>query len=165
MPLPQPVVGYLSDTVGSRLVMTVSFIVSAIGAVIFGTAANTTLLITGRILIGAGAGGIFIPALKSFSQWYRVDEFAVMTGLILTIGGLGALSAALPLTYLVLWIGWRAAFVSIGVLSLVLGIACWLILRDRPEDLGWPAVPRVWIASTRADLKKRKERGTGWGSS
>jgi len=137
----QPIVGYLSDTVGPRKVMTVSFILAAIGAVIFGTASDTTMLIVGRTLVGAGAGGIFIPALKSFSRWYRVDEFAVITGLMLTIGGLGALSAALPLTYLVLWVGWRAAFVSIGFLSLVLAVTCWIIVRDKPEDRGWPAIP------------------------
>ncbi len=142
----QPVVGYLSDTVGPRKVITISFLLAATGAVIFGTAPNTTLLIVGRTLLGAGAGGVFIPALKIFSRWYRVDEFAVLTGLMLTIGGLGALSAALPLTYLVILIGWRAAFVTIGLLSFALALICWIIVRDKPEERGWPAIPAVGLS-------------------
>lgn len=137
----QPVVGYLSDTVGPRKILTASFIIAAVGTVVFALAPNAATAMAGRALVGFGAGGVFIPALKVFSRWYRVDEFAVMTGLLLTIGGLGGLSAAVPLTYAVVSFGWRTAFVEIGILSFVLAAACWIVTRDKPEDRGWPPVP------------------------
>jgi sugar phosphate permease len=137
----QPVVGYLSDTVGPRKILTASFIIAGIGTVIFALAPNAATAMAGRALIGFGAGGVFIPGLKVFSHWYRVDEFSVMTGLLLTIGGLGGLSAAVPLTYAVVAFGWRIAFMGIGVLSIILAGACWIVTRDKPEDRGWPPVP------------------------
>jgi sugar phosphate permease len=136
----QPVVGYFSDTAGPRKVISISFFLAAVGAFVFGTAQNVMMATVGRIVIGAGAAGVFIPALKLFSQWYRLDEFAGLTGLMLTIGGLGALAASAPLTYLVLLLGWRNTFFSIGLLSLALASFCWVIIRDTPEKKGWPAM-------------------------
>jgi len=136
----QPFVGYFADTLGPRKIMTLFFALSAVGSIIFGTAPNAIVATLGRVLIGAGLAGIFIPALKIFSRWYRYDEFASLTGIMITIGGLGALAATLPLTYLVLWLGWRGTFVGIGLLSLCLTAACWFIVRDAPEHKGWPAV-------------------------
>lgn len=156
----QPVVGYLSDTVGPRKVMAISFMMAAGGSVLFGMAPDATTAAIGRACVGFGTGGVFIPGLKIFSRWYRVDEFAVLTGLMLTIGGLGGLFSALPLTYLVMAMGWRAAFVTIGLGSFLLAIACWVIVRDKPEDKGWPAVPTLgpWPATPSEDAMGLKRR-------
>jgi sugar phosphate permease len=36
------------------------------------------------------------------------------------------------------WLGWRAAFVGIGAVTLILAICIWALVRDRPEDMGFP---------------------------
>jgi sugar phosphate permease len=136
----QPLVGYLSDTTGPRKVMSLLFFISAAGAVIFGLAPNAITAVLGRALIGAGLAGIFIPALKIFSRWYPANQFAGLTGIMITIGGLGGLAAAMPLTYLVVLLGWRGSFVAIGVLSAALAILAWIIVRDSPADRGWPVL-------------------------
>ncbi len=135
----QPVVGYLSDTVSPRKVMALFFALSAVGTLIFGSAPNALIAMLGRTLIGAGLAGIFIPALKLFSRWYRVDQYAGLTGLMLTVGGLGSISAAVPLTYLVVLSGWRNAFIGIGAFSFILALVCWIVVRDKPEEKGWPS--------------------------
>ena len=136
----QPLVGILSDTVGPRKVITTFSLIAAIGAFIFATAPSALIATMGRALVGAGVGGVFIPSLKIFSQWYRANEFASLTGIMIAIGGIGGLSAALPLTYLVVLLGWRASFVSLGVLSIILATTCWIIVKDSPQEKGWPAV-------------------------
>jgi len=136
----QPPVGYLSDTAGPRKVISVCFFIAAAGAVLFALAPDATTATMGRTLIGAGTGGVFIPALKIFAHWFKIEEFAVLTGFMLTIGGCGALAAAAPLTYLVLWFGWRATFLGMGILSFALAAFCWLVIRDTPQAKGWPAV-------------------------
>lgn len=149
----QPIVGYLSDTTGPRKVMALLFFVSAAGSIIFALAPNATIAVLGRLLIGAGLAGVFIPALKVFSRWYPANQFASLTGVMITIGGIGGLAAALPLTYLVVLLGWRESFVAIGLLSVSLAILTWIIVRDSPEDKGWP----VCAAEDRAILKPGKE--------
>ncbi len=136
----QPVVGFLCDTIGPRKVITTCSILAAAGAIMFGTAPNAFVATLGRALIGAGVGGVFIPSLKIFSRWYRVNEFASLTGIMIAIGGIGGLSAALPLTYLVLLLGWRASFVSLGIISCILAVSGWIIVRDNPEAKGFPVV-------------------------
>ena len=136
----QPPVGILSDTIGPRMVVTIFTIIAAAGGLIFGTASNAAMSTLGRALIGAGVGGVFVPSLKIFSRWFRTSEFASLTGILLAISGLGGLSAALPLTYLVLFLGWRISFVLLGAFSLFLALICWAVVRDRPEDKGWPPV-------------------------
>ena len=133
----QPVVGYLSDTAGPRKVMASFFFVSAVGSVVFGLAPNAAVAVMGRVLIGAGLAGVFIPALKVFSRWYRPNQFASLTGVMVMIGGVGGLAAAMPFTYLVVLLGWRGSFVAIGVLSAALAVLAWIIVRDSPKDRGW----------------------------
>ena len=134
----QPPVGILTDTIGPRMVVTIFTIIAAVGGFIFGTASNAAMSMLGRALIGVGVGGVFVPSLKIFSRWFRASEFASLTGILLAISGLGGLSAALPLTYLVLFLGWRLSFVLLGAFSLFLALICWVVVRDRPEDKGWP---------------------------
>jgi sugar phosphate permease len=136
----QPPVGMLSDSIGPRRVITLFTLISCLGCLVFGLAPNMFITGVGRGLIGIGVGGIFVPGLKLFAHWYRPKEFAGVTGLFLALGNAGNLSASLPLTYLVLLMGWRLSFIGIAVLSLGLGILAWFVLRDRPEDKGWPPV-------------------------
>lgn len=133
----QPPVGFLADTLGPRRVITLFTLVACAGALIFGSASNLAIATVGRALIGAGVGGVFVPALKTFSKWYRPNEFTSMTGILLAVGGLGGLSGSLPLTYLVIHLGWRFSFVAIGGISFMWAIVCWCIVREKPEDKGW----------------------------
>lgn len=136
----QPVVGFLTDSKGPRKVMALFFLVSAIGTFIFSMAPNAITAILGRILIGAGLAGVFVPALKIFSRWFPVDRFASLTGFMITIGGLGGIAASAPLSYLVVLLGWRGSLAAIGTFSLIMAVLAWIILRDTPEEKGWPAV-------------------------
>ncbi len=146
----QPPVGLLSDTMGPRRVVTIFTLISCLGCLVFALAPNMLIAGCGRALIGIGVGGIFVPALKIFSNWYKEKEFAGITGLFLALGNAGNLSASLPLTYLVLLLGWRFSFIGIGGISIFFGVLAWIFLRDRPEDKGWPPiVETIPLSSTR----------------
>jgi sugar phosphate permease len=82
---------------------------------------------------------LFAPTLKVLAEWFRVKEFAMMTGILMAMGGIGSYSAATPLAYISNWIGWRHSFVLVGILTLALGALAWAFVRDRPADMGWPS--------------------------
>jgi sugar phosphate permease len=48
--------------------------------------------------------------------------------------------AGAPLAWLVTQTSWRAVFAGLAALSITLGIASWLAVRDRPQDLGFAPV-------------------------
>ncbi|MFP4452574.1 MAG: MFS transporter [Desulfobacterales bacterium] len=144
----QPPVGMLSDSLGPRVVTTVFAVIACIGVLLFGFAPNMAVATAGRALVGIGVGGVFIPGLKIFSRWFKKTEFAAITGVFLAFGNAGNLSASLPLTYLVVLLGWRMSFWAIGAFTLLMAVCAWLILRDKPEDKGWqPIEPQPGLSS------------------
>lgn len=130
--------GLLSDSWGSRNTITLFFAVAFIGSVLLGAAPSVFLAILGRTLVGLGVAMLFVPTMKVLAEWFRVDEFAFMTGLLMALGGLGSLFAATPLAMLSSWIGWRLSFIVVGGFTLVLAVLVWAFVRDRPADFGWP---------------------------
>jgi predicted MFS family arabinose efflux permease len=49
------------------------------------------------------------------------------------VGNLGSVLAGVPLSLTAQAVGWRSVFVAAGVLSLALGVACWIWVRDRRD--------------------------------
>jgi len=128
-------VGYLSDRLGPRRVVGFWSLAAALGCVLFGLAPSIGWAAAGRALIGLGVGGVYVPAMKALSQWFRRKEFATMTGLLLASGNLGAIMATTPLAWMANTWGWRSSFLIIGGVTLVLAFATLLLIRDHEETV------------------------------
>ncbi|GAI74145.1 unnamed protein product, partial [marine sediment metagenome] len=50
---------------------------------------------------------------------------------------------ATPMALLVILIGWRLSFELMGLLTFVVCLVCWLVIRNRPEDLGLPSPAEI----------------------
>ena len=132
--------GLLSDSWGPRRTISLFFGIAFLGSLLLGLAPSAFWAIVGRTLVGLGVSVLFVPTLKVLAEWFRVKEFATMTGMLMAMGGIGTLTAATPLALLSIRIGWRMSFVVVGLFTLVLAVLVWLFVRDRPSDLGWPSV-------------------------
>ncbi len=135
--------GLLSDSLGPRRTVTVFLIVAGIGSIFLGFAQGITSAVGARVLVGLGVSMVFIPTMKILSQWFRIGEFSFMTALLATMGGVGALIAAAPLAWMTGWVGWRASFEIIGVCTLLIAVAVWILVRDKPRDKGWPSLAEI----------------------
>lgn len=133
--LEQPLVGYLADRLGPRRVVGLWCLGAAVGCGVFGLAPSLGWAAVGRAVIGFGVGGVFIPAMKAFSQWFPKGEFSGVVGLFLAVGNLGALFATTPLAWTAQEVGWRPTFLFLGLLSLSLGVVILACLRDAPRHL------------------------------
>lgn len=129
--------GLLSDSWGPRKTISTFFMVAFVGSLVLATAPSAMWAIAGRTLVGIGVAMLFVPTLKVLSEWFSTQEFARMTGLLMLMGGIGSLISTAPLAYLSSAIGWRAAFLVVGGLTLVLLIMVRLLVYDRPSDKGW----------------------------
>ncbi len=132
--------GLLSDSVGPRKTVTFSLVVAAAGSLLFGLAPGLTTAFIGRVMVGLGVSLVFIPTMKILSQWFRAHEFALMAGVLNAVGGLGVLAGTWLLGLLATHMGWRISFQLIAGCTVVLLILVWLIVRDRPADLGRPSI-------------------------
>ncbi len=132
--------GLLSDSWGPRRTITVFFTLAGAASIFFGLAVGVGWAILARTLVGLGVSMLFVPTMKVLTRWFRRDEFARMTGVLMAIGGAGALSATTPLALLSSALGWRGSFVAIGAATLVLAAAIWLMVRNTPQEMGLPPV-------------------------
>ena len=128
--LGQPLVGYLTDRMGPRRVIGFWTMLAALGCVIFGIAPSITWAAIGRGLIGFGVGGVYVPAVKAFAQWFRQRKFTTMIGLLIAIGNVGAIVATTPLAWTSKTWGWRASFFLIAIITLLLSFYVLLFTRD-----------------------------------
>lgn len=126
----QPLVGYLSDRLGPRRVIGYWSIAAAAGCFLFGMAPSIGWASLGRALIGLGVGGVYVPAVKAISLWFRKKEFATMIGLLMSMGNLGAVIATTPLAWATAMWGWRKTFFLIGGITLGLAFVTLLFTRD-----------------------------------
>jgi MFS family permease len=140
--------GLLSDSWGPRKSITLFFGVASAGSLILGLAGGPAQAILGRTLVGLGVSVFFVPAMKVLAEWFGPRRFAFAAGLFLAFGGLGMLSATAPLALLSVRIGWRAAFVAVAGITLLLVALVWFCVRDRPSDLGWPSPSRPEESAT-----------------
>ncbi|MGB6066134.1 MAG: MFS transporter [Desulfomonilaceae bacterium] len=135
--------GLLSDSFGPRKTVTLFLLIAALGSLLFAMAPALDVAVTGRVMVGLGVSMVFIPTMKILSQWFRIREFAFMTAILTTMGGLGALTAASPLALMTGWVGWRSSFEIIAAGTLLIAALVWLFVRNRPEDMGWPSVAEI----------------------
>ena len=131
--------GLLSDSWGARNTITLFFVVAFAGSVLLGLSPSVLWAIIGRTLVGIGVAMLFVPTLKILAEWFHAREFAVMTGILMALGGVGSLTAAAPLAWLSALIGWRMSFVAIGLFTLVLAGLVYGFVRNRPSDMGLPS--------------------------
>ena len=135
--------GLLSDSLGPRKSVSFFLIIASAGSIIFGFAPTLEVAFIGRVMVGLGVSMVFIPTMKIFSQWFHPREFAFMTGILNAVGGIGVLAATWLLAVMTIVFGWRISFEFIGCCTFVIVALVWFIVRDRPEDKGWPSLAEL----------------------
>jgi len=130
--------GVLADTWGSRKTMSVFILLAAVGGFIFGVAPSVLYLAIGRFLVGFGVGFIYVPAVRVLADWYKPDELATYSGILLAVGNISALISAAPLVALMSVIGWRNSFHVVGAFTVLAALFVWLVVRNKPTELNFP---------------------------
>ncbi|NLK26662.1 MAG: MFS transporter [Euryarchaeota archaeon] len=135
--------GLLTDSWGPRKTVSIFTLVTAAGAILTGIASTFALVVAGRVLIGVGVAMVYIPIMKILATWYRKNEFASLSGILLAVGNIGALSAAGPLALMSEAMGWQEVFLALGVITLVLAVVAWVIVRDYPAEMDLPTIHEI----------------------
>lgn len=125
------------DRWGPRWVTPLLMLVGVVGALIFAMAPSFPVLALGRALIGMGMAGVLMGSLKIFSQWFAAERFATVSGVLVGIGALGSLTAASPLAWLAMQIGWRNIFIIGAILTAIFATAIMLWTRNTPPGIPW----------------------------
>lgn len=126
--------GYFADRFGPRRVLTWSM---AFWSVLCGSTAlafNFWSLLIVRALFGVGEGPVGTTANKTINSWFPIKERARAIGIAQAGGPLGGALAGPVVGFLALWLGWRVAFVVLGVIGVCWAIAWYRLSSSTPEE-------------------------------
>ena len=129
--------GLLVDSVGPRKVSTCGCFVAAVGILIFAWGPNLWLAYLGRFLIGCSVAVAWVSCMKLAGNWFPSNRFATVTGVALLFGNVGGVLAGVPLSEFVSGVGWRLAMAGSGVVTLVVAVVIWFVVRDDPGEYGY----------------------------
>ena len=132
-----PVIGWLINKYGARKLVLIGVVLAALGFMAM-TQVNSVLMLYlvygGLLSIGYNTG--FTHAMTSIvAHWFIKKRSRAMSVYAIAAGVGGAIIVPL-LSSSIARIGWRSTAVLCGLTYLAVGIPVFLVLRDKPEDMG-----------------------------
>lgn len=124
-------VGILLDRFGPRRLLTLAILCCALGSFMLGTAKVFTIAALGRFLIGVGSSFAPVGCMHLAATLLPLNRFALMTGVMLTIGMAGAVGGEAPLSMMIAKLGWRETLIFFAGIGIILSIVIFAIIRDR----------------------------------
>jgi MFS family permease len=151
--------GLLLDRFGPRRVNAALLSLAAVGALLFALAQDVTSLLLARALIGIGVSSCLMGAIKAFVYWFPMSRLASLNGWLIAMGGVGALTASMPVELALRVTDWRGVFMGLSLATLlVAAVVLWKVperFESRRET--WPelfdglrrvfATPVFWLVS------------------
>jgi MFS family permease len=129
--------GIIADTWGPRRLLSTGAWVATVGTILFALSPAMFWVGMGRLLIGGSVAVAFVGLLKLANSWFPPRYYAMVSGMALFFGIIGAVFAGNPLRLLMDHYSWRTVMLFVAVLSVAIGIAIRLFVRDYPHEKGY----------------------------
>ncbi|MCC0042992.1 MAG: MFS transporter [Brucellaceae bacterium] len=104
------------------------------GALLFSIADTPTTISIAMGLIGAGCSPVLMAPLFIFAKTFSPARFAVLTSWFVAVGSLGNVIGATPLAAAAEAFGWREVMVGLGIFTLLVAAALFVVVRDPPQE-------------------------------
>ena len=142
--------GALGDKLGSRRLVSIGLIVSAIINLVFGFAdaifGDSASLVTMMFVLW-GLNGYFqsmgwAPSVKTVANWYPPEKRGRWSSFLGTSYQIGGAVSWILATFIIVTMGlnWRFSFWVAGVIMLAAGIHNYVRVRSAPEVVGLPTI-------------------------
>ncbi len=145
--------GILADSWGPRRLLSLGALVAGTGTMLFALAPNFIWAGIGRFLIGGSVAVAFVGMLQLASQWFPPRLFALVTGMALCFGLIGAVGAGPPLRLLMDIFSWRSVIFASALVTLSISLGVWIIVRDHPHEKGYADLFPLKKSPRRVSLK------------
>ncbi len=129
--------GILADTWGPRRLLTIGSLVAGIGTLLFALAPQIIWANLGRLLIGGSVAVAFVGLLKVANNWFPPSHYAMVSGVALFFGIVGAVFAGAPLRLLMNHYSWRIVILLSALVTFILCLNIWCFVRDYPHEKGY----------------------------
>ena len=126
-------VGLMVDRFGSRSVLLCGTVLLTVAQAGFALAESYPAALVARVFVGMGDAMTFICVLRLVASWFPARRIPLMTQLTGTLGQLGAIAAAVPMTIALSRLGWTRAYLLAASIGVLLALAVLVALHDTPS--------------------------------
>ncbi|MBO4122189.1 MFS transporter [Cupriavidus gilardii] len=128
--------GPLADRWGARRLCIAGMLLVGAGLALASVARNIVEVYAAYGLgVGLGVGLAYVPAVGAVQRWF-VKRRGLASGLAVSGIGVGTLAMPPLAALLIDGVGWRDAYLTLGVLAAVLGVGASLLLENDPRERG-----------------------------
>jgi sugar phosphate permease len=127
-----PLIGML-DRAGTRAVLGGGLIVWSAAQMMTGFVTTFPLFVALRVLLGTGEAPFYPAGVRSVREWFSTATRGRATAIMSSSQNFGLALAPPILTAIMLRLGWRAMFVTLGAAGLVVA-ALWIALHRARRD-------------------------------
>src|SRR5206468_1584932 len=121
--------GPLIDKLGTRLGYALCIAWWSAAAVLHAFARGALSLGAFRFLLGMGEAGNWPGGVKVVAEWFPTRERALACGIFNSGSSVGAILAPPVVAFILLTLGWRAAFIGVGAVGFIWLMFWWPIYR------------------------------------
>jgi MFS family permease len=128
--------GPLADRYGARLLAVAGMLLTGLGLALAGLARSLAEVYAAYGLgIGLGVGCAYVPAVGAVQRWF-VRRRGLASGL--AVAGIGAGTLVMPplASLLIAAVGWREAYLLLGLIATLLGTGMAVLIEDDPRNRG-----------------------------
>ena len=128
----QLVVGVLLDKYGARRPLSIAAFICALGAVSFGISSSISGLAFGRFLMGFGSAFAYVGTVYIATVWFPRRRIALISGITISLGMLGAITAESTLQFLIDSTRWQNMMFGFAAAGVLLGVLLFVFIPRRP---------------------------------
>jgi sugar phosphate permease len=132
-----PLMGWLTDRMGGRKVISFFCLFLGGGTFLMGKANGFTSAAFFYCLIGIGAAAGWVPITALIQNWFGARKRGLVLGILSVSSGIGFGLMGLILPVIVLKYHWRAGWSILGLFGFSLVLMNGFLLRDKPEKMGF----------------------------
>jgi sugar phosphate permease len=131
-----PIMGWLTDRVGGRKVISFFCLFLGGGAFFMGKAQSLFGAATSYGIVGIGSAAMWVPSATLIQKWFGTKKRGFALGILNASSGMGFGVMGLLLPAIAINCSWRFGWSVLGIVALTLFIVNGLLLRDQPENMG-----------------------------
>ena len=132
--------GAIEQRFGLRRMMLVGGVLNTLAFLCWALMGSTAMLYAGGALYGLGASLTAFNSINAgVGRWFK-QRMGSLVGVANSLGSFAGIVFALVIAALIAWVGWRYSFWICVGLSAASTVACVLLYRGNPDQLGVPAM-------------------------
>lgn len=128
--------GIILDRFSTRKVILSALLICIVGTIGFSLAESFQTAALCHFLSGIGNAFCFLSCMMLIARWFSKEKQALIIGLVITVGMLGAVFAQYPVSLIAESFSWRRALMADAVAGVLIFGLIFLFVHDGPKEVG-----------------------------